>query len=420
MTRAVPFPAGDAHCTMGTYLRLAPPDAALVRAVSLRVAPLHAAAVRKELTAAKIAFRPVAAPAGTAMTAYELTPKPGADGADLAAAIRFVRPTFTEAVPAIRLDARCGRAEFPVDATTATDPRRFTAELLTGAWAAETGSDVVLTAAVVSQVFPNEPATACVGRALTLTFTRDRVGNEFDRAVEVPVRLVGVAVGGAFVSESLAADVALWAAGKVIYSAERKTFEPPLARYERGGFARCNLDVADPDRLEEVVTWLQADGYPVAHRLGELEGQRKFGRVLAAIVFVLVGGYLLSGAITVFASNAQQVAGKVYEIAVLRSLGMSGREVVGLFAFQGLLTGLVAFAVGAGVAMTLEPIVSGALVSDCGVPNEALPTRLADAAHLPLFGLALAVAVVASTVGAAVPAARAARLDLVDSMRRVG
>jgi putative ABC transport system permease protein len=188
----------------------------------------------------------------------------------------------------------------------------------------------------------------------------------------------------------------------------------------RAGHLRCAVDATDPDAAEALVARFRAEGYPVAHKLDDVAAHRHLNRVLAAVVLVLVCGYLLSATLTVFTTSAQQVAAKGYEIGVLRALGVGRREIVSAYALQGLFTGLFAFALGAGGAVALEPLVSGALVSACGVPEEALATRLADPAHLSLFGIALVVAVAASALGAVAPAIGVARSDLVASLRRVG
>jgi hypothetical protein len=372
---------------------------------------------------AMLRLRP-SAPLTEATMAYALTPKSQAPdaGAELLAGVRLARPTFSEALPLLRVTARCGRETIQLEATTASDPRRFAAAVLRGTWPTEHGGEVVLPAALVAKVFPNEPPAACVGRELTLTFERDDAAHDFDRTLTLPVRLACVTWDGkgGFVSAELAVGVTLWAAGKVVHSTTRKAFESPAVRYERAGFARCNLDMADATQVARAVGRLQAEGYSVSHRLGELQGQQRLGRVLAVVVAVLVGGYLLSGLITVFASNAQQVASKVYEIGVLRSLGMGRREVVSLFAIQGFVTGLAAFLLGTVAAVCVEPLVSRTLISACGLPAEVLPRRLAGASFSALFGVALGLAVASSVFGAVVPAIRAARLDLVDSMRRTG
>ncbi|HET9879621.1 MAG TPA: FtsX-like permease family protein [Candidatus Limnocylindria bacterium] len=126
---------------------------------------------------------------------------------------------------------------------------------------------------------------------------------------------------------------------------------------------------------------------------------------LFGLVALVVGAFLVANTL------AMTLAERTREIGLLRAAGTTGRQVLGLFARQGLLFGLAGAALGILLGIGLAAAMIGFLRSTRAVLVDGLPVSLPVV--LVAAGLGIGVTVVAS----AVPALAAARTGPLDALR---
>jgi putative ABC transport system permease protein len=140
-----------------------------------------------------------------------------------------------------------------------------------------------------------------------------------------------------------------------------------------------------------------------------------------AVQWMISGLIITLCALAVWNTMTMSVRERTGEIGVLRALGMTAPEVVGLFVLEGVLIALLGGAVGAalggmgGLWLESHGISFGQQVSQ----NIALPVGDTLRADMTwgIGGLGLVVAVVTALVGTAVPAIAAAAVQPVEAMR---
>ncbi len=383
---------------------------------------IHYPRVAGRLEAAGLRVRPLTPIRESFLVEYEVRPARGsAAGAELVAALAMAQPTFTQALPRVRVQALLGNDAFVLEGSQPADPRRFRVGVRHGRWLAGNPGEreVVLPAALAAALGPGKALADWVGREVELGFARQRGVSDADPRLTLTCRVAGVVEGRVgYLPLEWAEGLALWSQGQVVYNEARGGFESKAAIHERYGHLRCTIDLESPQAVADLVAWLEAQGYRAEHHLAEQQGLYKLGRVLVFLVLLFVVGFLSNALITVLLSNAQMIAHKTHEIGVLRSLGVSAREIVSIFAIQGAVGGAVAFLAGGLLVAAVEPFFSGLVLDTFRLPAEALPARLLSPGHWPLYLAALLLALGATVVGAVLPALRACRLTPVQAMQR--
>src|SRR5262249_4052831 len=92
------------------------------------------------------------------------------------------------------------------------------------------------------------------------------------------------------------------------------------------------------------------------------EGLQRLGRILVFLVGFFALGCVLNAAITVLITTLMSVRSRLWEIGILRAHGLSSRDVLSLFAIQGVVIGGGAFLAAAGAVWLLEPWLRGLVV----------------------------------------------------------
>ncbi len=144
-----------------------------------------------------------------------------------------------------------------------------------------------------------------------------------------------------------------------------------------------------------------------------MESKRKSQGMMDFIIFLIVG-------LGVFNAMAMSVFERTRELGVLASLGTRPRRLLGMVLFEALWQGVLAFAVGVGLAAAvLYGIGTVNLGSQFG--GDMMGVRLPDHLTLGLFPGSLKGAAITTfftaIVGALLPALRAARLKPVEALR---
>lgn len=128
-----------------------------------------------------------------------------------------------------------------------------------------------------------------------------------------------------------------------------------------------------------------------------------------ALLFSLVA--LVVGAFMVANTLAMTVGERTRELGLLRAAGTTSRQVLGIVLRQAIALGLAGSIVGVVAGIALAAVLIGVLSSTRAVLLVGLPLPIGGLIVAFLLGLSV------TLVGAAVPAARAARLSPLDAMR---
>ncbi len=192
--------------------------------------------------------------------------------------------------------------------------------------------------------------------------------------------------------------------------------EQMLQAFRRLAFSSVIFRLADPERYDAVKSGLESDPRLTLEAKRETqfyaeqsEALAKFISYLGTTISVIFSiGAIIGAMITMYASVASRTA----EIGTLRALGFSRGAVLMAFLIEALLLGLVGGVVGL-VAASAMQVVSISTVNFQTFAELAFSFTLtpAIAVNSLLFALAM------GFVGGFLPAARAARLKIVDALR---
>jgi lipoprotein-releasing system permease protein len=116
---------------------------------------------------------------------------------------------------------------------------------------------------------------------------------------------------------------------------------------------------------------------------------------------------LVVAAFGIFNIIATVVMEKARDVAILRSIGMAGRDVVAVFVIEGVVVGLLGIAAGAALGWLLSFGMSTLPAPGAGDTGETL--RIAQAGWI--YGVAAIIAFISAVVASWLPARRAALTD---------
>lgn len=192
--------------------------------------------------------------------------------------------------------------------------------------------------------------------------------------------------------------------------------EQLLQAFRRIGFSAIVFRLDDPTKFEKVKKdiegdrRLQLEAKPETQFYGDQsEGLAKFISYLGTTISIIFSiGAIIGAMITMYASVASRTA----EIGTLRALGFSRAAILTAFLAEALLLGLVGGVVGIAGASFMQ-------VVPISTTNFQTFSEIAFSFTLtpPIVGAALAFALLMGFVGGFLPAARAARLSIVDALR---
>ncbi|MCB0880436.1 MAG: FtsX-like permease family protein [Thermoleophilia bacterium] len=135
--------------------------------------------------------------------------------------------------------------------------------------------------------------------------------------------------------------------------------------------------------------------------------------ILQNVILGFAAVAVFVGAFTIFNTFTILVGQRTREIGLLRAIGASRRQVLGIVALEALVVGVIASTLGIlagyGIAYALRELINA--FADGGIPKEAFPlkTRTIVASYL--------VGVVVTFVASIVPAIRAARVSPLEALR---
>jgi ABC-type lipoprotein release transport system permease subunit len=192
--------------------------------------------------------------------------------------------------------------------------------------------------------------------------------------------------------------------------------EQMLQAFRRQGFSSLIFKLADTDRFDAVKRELEADPRLTLEAKRETRFYADQSETLSKFISYLGGtisaifsiGAIIGAMITMYAS----VASRTGEIGTLRALGFSRASILTAFLVESLLLGLVGGVVGL-VAASFMQALSISTMNFQTFAELAFSFRLTPA----IVAASLAFALGMGFVGGFLPAARAARMKIVDALR---
>ena len=189
-----------------------------------------------------------------------------------------------------------------------------------------------------------------------------------------------------------------------------------LQAFRRNGYSSIVFKLADPDRLDAVKTELESDPRLTIEAKREKQFYADQSQALATFIRVLGTGIsiifsigaVIGAAITMYASVASRTA----EIGTLRALGFPRSAILTAFLAEALLLGLVGGIVGLVAASFMQAMT----ISTTNFQTFA-EIAFSFALTPSIVAASLAFALAMGFVGGFLPAARAARMKIVDALR---
>jgi ABC-type antimicrobial peptide transport system permease subunit len=190
-----------------------------------------------------------------------------------------------------------------------------------------------------------------------------------------------------------------------------------MQAFGRPVYSSLTFRLADPGRFDQLKARLQADPriqyVEIKHERDYYREQSqtlaKFIRILGLLVTTIFSfGAMIGAMITMYAA----VANRTVEVGTLRALGFRRRSVLGAFLVESVMLALVGGGLGVALAALLSferiSVINFQSFSEIGFGFALSPGVIVSA---------LIFAVVMGVVGGFLPAARAARLDIVSALR---
>jgi len=192
--------------------------------------------------------------------------------------------------------------------------------------------------------------------------------------------------------------------------------EQMLQAFRRLGFSSLIFKLADPGRFDAVKQELESDPRLTLEAKRETRFYADQSETLSKFISYLGGtisaifsiGAIIGAMITMYAS----VASRTGEIGTLRALGFSRSSILTAFLVEALLLGLVGGVVGL-VAASFMQVLSISTMNFQTFAELAFSFRLTPGIVVASLAFALAM----GFVGGFLPAARAARMKIVDALR---
>jgi ABC-type antimicrobial peptide transport system permease subunit len=192
--------------------------------------------------------------------------------------------------------------------------------------------------------------------------------------------------------------------------------EQMLQAFRRLGFSSLIFRLADPDRFDAVKQELESDPRLTLEAKRETrfyadqsESLSKFISYLGGTISAIFSiGAIIGAMITMYAS----VASRTGEIGTLRALGFSRSSILTAFLVEALLLGLVGGVVGLAAASFMQ-VLSISTMNFQTFAELAFTFRLTPGIVVASLAFALAM----GFIGGFLPAARAARMKIVDALR---
>jgi ABC-type lipoprotein export system ATPase subunit len=339
--------------------------------------------------------------------------KGGAVTGEVVRLLNALPPTFETAVAHAPMVVHVAAADRMLAGTDGTDPERFAAALTAGRWPA--GADGRQAAVPAAWALRRGWK---LGDSIHLKLPRDEAGR--GETIAVRLKLVGLTASEqGYVPHSLVRDVRLWQARRLEFDEVRQDFRSPLEVGRAAGYRRCNLFARGSAEVEGLVGRLRALGYETEDHLAEQAKLRELGRVLLGVVIFFASGCVIIAAVTVGLTTMVNIQAKCWEIGILRSLGVSSRDVLSVFLLQGLLMAAAGFGLALVIYVACEGWFRRAAAQALGIRDPALAEGWCLQPGLLWLPAVVGLVCVAFTLlGIWLPARRASGLMPAEALRR--
>ena len=218
--------------------------------------------------------------------------------------------------------------------------------------------------------------------------------------------------------EAIHDGLARWWNGWATFEPSTRSFVSLSAFHARQGHPRCNIYAKGLEEVRTLVDWLEANGHRTDNQLAAQDGLKAMGRAITVLVCLLSFGCLVIANATVLLSSSMSAQARAHEIGVLQALGLHRRTICSIFARQGLLVGVFAFAAASASVFFGEPALRRFCSEVVTLPfDELFEGQIYSIQFLWIHALALAVAVLSCMVGATLPVRRLAKRQVTELLR---
>lgn len=252
---------------------------------------------------------------------------------------------------------------------------------------------------VAGQPFQPGAYEVIVGQTAARTYHKYGIGDEIllgSRGIR-PFKVVGI-----FTTDGTAADSEVWGYAETLRDL-----------YSRTGYSSARLLVSGEQEGRELIRYIEGPEVELTAMterdyFRELNTNQTVTQYLSVAMIAIMG---IAAAFAVANTMYAAVAGRTREIGMLRAIGFGRTSILNGFLLEGLLLSLAGGLLGCGLSMVFN-----------GAQRNMLPATFTTVAYSlqitpKIVGVSLAVALGIGLAGSLAPAWRAARLNLVSSLR---
>lgn len=330
-------------------------------------------------------------------------------GEDVLSALKMARPTFlrVRGENTLKIPTRKGSV-IHASAMKPDDLEQFS--MISGRWITDKNSLVVSEADLPGL---NLRKSDCIGRLVKLIWTRQGAFGR-EEPITVELKVVGVSHRTA-VHTDLAWRVSQWVQGDVNLIDGK--FQTPMEQEKAYGARRVKILVVRTQDVMDIVRNYEGQGFLVSHQIDKQVALTGLASALRKLTMVLCGATLLLSMLLVVTSVYLFYDARKGEIASLRSLGVSRRDIVKSFVIEALFFGVLSFAAGI-ILFTATAPVYGDLVSQAfGMTPGVLQIGIFAPGGLMLLLGSFAMALAYSLAAQALPICVAVRRSILGALR---
>ena len=327
---------------------------------------------------------------------------------DILSALRMARPTFLRARGETSVDIPFKTGVIRAEAMQPDDLERFL--ILRGRWIKEEKS-IVLSESDLSRL--GLAKTNSVGKSVTFRWSRkDAFGR--DEALDVPLKLVGVSQD-TVMNADLVWRIRQWTRGEVNFIDGE--FQTPMEQETAYGARRVKLVASSPDDVLAIARDFEGQGYTVSHEVEKQRALTSLATALRDLTILLCGAAVLLSILLVMTSVYLFYDARKGEIASLRSLGVSRRDIVRSFIVEAVFFGLLSFIVGIALFTVASPAYGDLVSKAFGMAPGVLRIGIFAPGGPELLLVSLGLALAYSLVAQALPTCIAVRRSILGALR---
>ena len=324
-------------------------------------------------------------------------------------ALRLARPAFLAARGEFTLDTLAGKQTIPLVSVLPTDLDRFS--LVRGEWIGEDRCSLVLEETNLSRL--GLTVETAIGRNITCQWIRrDAFGRDQELAIQF--KIVGISRENA-IHADLAWNIARWVQGKVNFIDGE--FQTPMQQEATYGARRVKLVVSSPEHIVALTRRFESEGFLVSSQIERQQALVTLAATLRHLTVLLCGAALLLSMLLVITSVYLFYDARKSEIATLRSLGVSRKDIVKGFLVEALFFGTLSFLIGVALFVLAAPVYSDLVSRAFGMDRSVVRIGILAPGACRLLCNSLSLALAYALMAQLLPIWVAVRRPILSAMR---